>query len=250
MAEVVDFIDKVKRYYKFNPVEIRGVVLTTLALAFVISFREWGADSFEILTGLYNYLLAVIIVGVSLLVHMSGQRLWALATGYRVEYQLRSVGLYLAIILAFITNGGFWLLLSGGFMIHHMSGHRLGWFRYGVNYWALGLISFAGLIATITFMVLLKTISLIAPSAFLTKFIAFNAFYNIYCILPIPPQDGSKIFYGSRMLYGFSLPLVIASSALMFVPINPIITIIGSFIIAVFLWVLYYLLLEKNLWSL
>ena len=248
MAEVVDFIDKVKRYYKFTPSELKGFIISILVIAFVISFGEWGIKEFDFAVGLKNFLVAILIVGISLLVHTTGQRLWSLAVGYRLEYKMWSLGLVFAVILAFITNGKFWLLVPGGFIIHHLAGHRLGWFRYGINYWALGLIALAGPLITVTFIILLKVLSVFTFSAILQKFIIFNIIYTVYCMLPIPPLDGSKIFYGSRMLYAFSLPGMIVAIILLYANVPVWLAILGSFLIGVILWLLYYIFLEKNLW--
>ncbi|MBL7055083.1 hypothetical protein ISS05_04970 [Candidatus Woesearchaeota archaeon] len=248
MAEVVDFIDKVKRYYKFKPSELKGFVISILAMAFVISFSEWGVGEFDLVEGLRNFFIAVIIVGISLFIHHSAQRLWSLATGYRVEYKMWTFGLVLGVILAFITNGRFWLLVPGGFIIHHLAGHRLGWFRYDINYWALGLIALAGSLATITFIILLKILNVFAFSSILQKFIIFNIIYTVYCMLPIPPLDGSKIFYGSRMLYAFSLPGIIIAAILLYANLPVLWAVLGAFLIGVVLWLLYYIFLERHLW--
>ena len=129
--------------------------------------------------------------------------MWSLATGYRVEYKMWSLGLIFAVILAFITNGKFWLLVPGGFMVHHLAGHRLGWFRYGINYWAIALVALAGNLLTVVFIIILKVLSAFTFNPILQKFIIFNIIYTIYNMLPIPPLDVSKIFYGRRMLYAF-----------------------------------------------
>lgn len=248
MAEVVDFIDKVKRYYKFTPSELKGFIISVLVLGFVVGFNDGraigGIDSYYMI----NMFWSIVIVAISLLIHTSGQRLWSLAIGYRVEYKMWIFGLVFAVILAFITNGRFWLIVPAGFMIHHLAGHRLGWFRYGINYWALGLIALAGPLITLTFVILLKILSAFTFNAILQKFIAFNIIYTIYCMLPIPPLDGSKIFYGSRMLYAFSFPGMIVAAILLNANIPILWAIAGSFLIGVILWLLYYIFLEKDLW--
>lgn len=249
MAEVVDFIDKVKRYYKFTPSELRNFIITILVLAFVISFREWGGTEFDFAVGLKNFFVAILIAGVSLLIHNSGQRFWSLATGYRLEYQMWGLGLMFAVILAFITNGKFWLLVSGGFIVHHLAGHRLGWFRYDINFWAIALTSLAGNILTVVFIIILKIIGAFTFSSIVQKFIIFNIIYTIYNMLPIPPLDGSKIFYGSRLLYAFYLPGIIVVILLLYANIPILFAVLGAFLVAFVLWLLYYIFLEKDLWK-
>ena len=57
MGEIVDLADKVKRYFKFTPLELRSLIIATLVIAFIISFKEWGYGSdFNIGVGLFNWL--------------------------------------------------------------------------------------------------------------------------------------------------------------------------------------------------
>jgi hypothetical protein len=248
MAEIVDFIDKVKRYYKFTPSELKNLIISVLALAFVISFRDWGGAQFDFVIGLKNFFIAFLIVGISLLIHISGQRFCSLIMGYRAEYKMWSMGLVFGVILAFVTNGRFWLLVPGGFIIHHLKGHRLGWFRYDINYWALAVAALAGPLVTVLFIIILKVFSVFTFNAVLQKFIIFNIIYTVYCILPIPPLDGSKIFYGSRMLYAFSLPLIIVAIVLLYADIPVWLAVGGAFLVGVVLWLLYYIFFEKDHW--
>ena len=39
MAEIADLTDKIRRYYKFTPYELRGLTIAILIVAFII-FRE------------------------------------------------------------------------------------------------------------------------------------------------------------------------------------------------------------------
>jgi len=42
MGDVVDLTDKIKRYFRFTPLELRSLIITILVIAFIISFRDWG----------------------------------------------------------------------------------------------------------------------------------------------------------------------------------------------------------------
>ena len=161
MREVVDLKDKIKRYYGFTPLEARSLAIAILVTAFVFSFKEWGyGSSFDFKIGLFNYFNAILIVALSFLVHISMQRVWSLGTGFRLEWKMWSFGLLFALIMSFLTNGFIWLIIPGGIILHHMGGHRLGWFRYDINYWALGLIAALGPIASIILVMVFKEIVL------------------------------------------------------------------------------------------
>ena len=62
---------RIKRYFKFSSKEIVGLIAAVLITAFIVSFKEWGIDTFDAYYGLMNLMNSVIIVGVVLLVKIS-----------------------------------------------------------------------------------------------------------------------------------------------------------------------------------
>ena len=245
MGMPVDLWDKLKRYFAFTPNEIKGLTMAIFATAFIISFNDWGRGSeVNIISGLFNFFNAILIVALSFLVHISVQRIWSLGTGYRLEWRMWGFGLLLGLIFVFLTNGKFWLILPGGIIVYHLGGHRLGWFRYGINWWALGLIALMGTFATMLIAVIFKAMSGIFVNALIQKMITFNIAYAMYSLLPIPPLDGSKTFYGSRMLYAFSTAGLVAAAVMLTLNISIIIAVVSSLLIAIVLWLMYYVFFE------
>lgn len=249
MAELVDLIDKLKKYYTFTKYEVRGYAIAILAIAFIISFREWGADQFDLTAGLFNLFNSILIVALSILVHDAGQRIWGLAIGYKIEYKMWSFGIVLGLILAFLTNGKFWLIIPGTFMLHHLAGHRLGFFRYGINIIGQSMVALAGPLFTLMLIILLKILYVINPNPLLQKAIMFNIIYNITNMLPIPLLDGGKIFFGSRMIYAFVMPAMIVATILMMVDIPVFFAVVLSLLVGVVLWIWYYISFERKVWK-
>jgi len=249
MREIVDLRDKIKRYYGFTPLEARSIAIAVLVTAFVFSFKEWGYGSaFDFKIGFFNYFNAILIVALSFLVHISMQRIWALGTGFRLEWKMWSFGLLFALIMAFLTNGFVWLIIPGGIMLHHMGGHRLGWFRYDINYWALGLTTATGVIASVVLVIAFKAISVFVSNPLIDKLIIFNIAYALYSLAPIPPLDGSRIFYGSRMFYAFLASFTIIVSLLLFSGIGIGISLLLSFLAGIVFLISYYILFEHKAW--
>ena len=248
MAEIVDMLDKIKRYYRFTHHELRGLIIATLAIAFVISFKDWGPTSFDFQVGLYNLFNAILIVALSILVHDAGQRLWGLAIGYRVEFRMWTFGLIGALIVAFVSNGNLWLIVPSGFLLHHLAGHRLGWFRYGINYFGQAMVALAGPLFTLMLVIFLKVLNIFSPSQLIHKAIIFNVIYAITSLLPVPPLDGSKIYFGSRMLYAFALPAITVSTILMVVNVPIFLSLVLSFLVGIVLWLTYYISFERKVW--
>ncbi len=250
MAELIDLKDKIRKYYKFTPYEARGLTIAILIIGFIISFREWGAEMFDLSAGLFNLFNAILIAALSIMVHDAGQRIWGLAIGYRIEFRMWTFGLMAALAVVFISKGGIWVIAPGGFMLHHLAGHRLGWFRYGVNYFGQAMVALAGPLSTLMLIVTLKALGSFFPDNLLIeKAIIFNIIYLITMMLPIPPLDGSKIFFGSRMLYAFALPAMIIAAVLMIVDIPVFFAIVLSVLAGVVLWLAYYISFERKAWK-
>jgi len=250
MGEFVDLLDKIKKYYRFSPKEILGFLVSVLVIAFVISFREWGRGAdVDVGYGLLNFLNAILIVALSMLVHYSAQKIAALHAGLRAEYHVWTLGLLIALVFAFVSKGSIWFIIPGGVLFHHLTGHRIGWFRYEINYFAVGLLSLWGIVSSIFLIIFFRVVENFAASPLATKAIVFNLVYAVYSILPIPPADGNKIFFGSRMLYAFSLFAVLSAAALLWADINVWLAIFGSLVIGFVCWLLYYVLWEKDQWQ-
>lgn len=249
MAEVVDMLDKIKRYYKFTRHETIGIIISILVIAFIVSFNDWGPGStFDLSTGIFNLFNAILIIGLSILVHDAGQRLFGLAIGYKVEFKMWSFGLVLGLVIAMVSKGRVWLIVPGGFMLHLIAGHRLGWFRYNINYFGQAMVALAGPLFSLMLVIFLKILYAFVPTNLILDAIKVNVVYAITSLLPFPPLDGSKIYFGSRMLYAFALPTIIVSSILMIVDIPILLALAVSFLVGIVLWMTYYITFERKLW--
>ena len=239
MEELHDIVDKTKRHYKFTPSESRNVIVTIVVLSFIFSFRQFN---------LINIINSFIIVTLSVLVHLYAQRITGLSIGYLSEYKLWTFGLLFAVVIAFVTNGAVWLLIPGGIIIHHLAGQRIGFVRYGTNILGIGMIALWGSVASMFLAIFFKILYAAIPLALLNKAMMFNIGYAVYTILPIPPLNGSRLFFGSRMIYIFSLASIVGGAALLITKIPVIISVIGALLIGLICWLLYYIFFEKYAW--
>lgn len=252
MGEVVDLVSKIKKYYKFSPKEVRSIIITISVLSFIVSFGNWGpGEEVNLGYGFLNLFNAILIVTLSFLVHLSAKKIAALQVGYRAEYDLWSFGLLFGLMIVFVSTAlgkPVWILFAGGVMLQHISGHRLGFFRYGLNYYEAGWISMAGPLASIFLAVIFKAISIVTTNPLIETAIVFNLLFALYNSLPIPPLDGSRMFFGSRMVYALSFFFIVAAVILLWINIPIWIALIGAVLIAIIGWILYYIFIEKGLW--
>ncbi len=239
MEEWHDIVDKTKRYYKFTPSELKNVIVSIILLTFIVAFKEFN---------LLNIINSLIIVSISLLVHLYAQRITGLSIGYLSEYKIWTFGLLFAVVIAFVSNGVIWLLIPGGIIIHHLAGHRMGFARYGLNYLGAGMIALWGSVASMFLAIFFKILYAAIPLALLNKAMMFNIAYAVYTMLPIPPLNGSRLFFGSRMIYMFSLASIVGGAALLITKLPIMLSVIGALLIGLICWLCYYIFFEKYAW--
>ncbi|GEM_PF-532394 len=200
---------RIKDYFSFEKQELSILIPAIFLTAFIFSFRDWGIADFNFWAGLENYIVVVIIIGISFFARFSWQKIYALKDGYRAEFKGWWLGILIALVLAVISKGHLPLVLIGGVASSLMIHHRLGEFRYGFSYLDNAKISFQGIVANL-FLALLFSIGLyFAPeSYFFSKGLWLNWIMALCSALPLPQLDGLNIYFGSRPLYYSALAII------------------------------------------
>ena len=245
------YFDTLRRYFWPSKEEIKGLAIVVLVFAFIFSFREWGEETFDLFVGLANLFRAIIIVAIAVFIHEAGQRLAAIKVGLKTEVRVWWYGLMAALILAFISRGKLMFFAATGMWIHHLAVHRLGSFRYGPNVQGFGVIALMGPVANIlaaTFVKFLQVNLHIIPmtSVFVQKFFFFSWLYAVLNLLPIPPLDGSRLLFYSRLTYAFVFGAIAGYLVLYSLGIYSYIL---ALIIGGVVWLLFYLLFESEWWQ-
>lgn len=241
-----DFIYNIRHYFKFDKKEIRDVLITVLVIGFIFSFKDWGAETFDLIVGLQNFLNAVLIVGAAFFVHEGAHKLIAIGKGYDSRFKSWFYGLLFSLAVAIISNGD-WILLAPGAVtiaVRHL--HRVGHYRYGPNYKDIALISYAGPVSHIFLALIFKALLPLGLNpALVQKAIIINIWLAIFNILPIPPFDGSKVFFGHRLFYFFGAAFIVgASAALWFMGVWQ--SILTSLVFAAAVFVVIFFAFEKK----
>lgn len=248
MGALSELRSRLENYFAFSQKEVRDLLIATLIIGFIFSFNDWGTTTFDFVIGLKNFLLVSFLVALAFFVHLSVQRILALAIGFKAEFKVWWVGLALSLIIVFITGTllgvGLPVILPGGVVLAILVRHRLGEFRYGFNYWENGVIAVYGPISNLALAFLFKIALYIFPQSwFLQKALLINIVFAICTALPIPPLDGINMFFASRGWYVFTFFLIIACSLLIYFT-GIILTVIGGAIIALAATLIYHLTIE------
>lgn len=239
MYSFYDLQEKIKTNFRFSGQEVKAILITVLASAFILTFRSWGAATFDFNAGLKNLFNAFLIVALCLVVKVSVQKIYSLHIGYKFEYRLWFYGIIAAVLITFLSNGYLPLLALGGFVIEMMPGHRLGYFRYGINYYSIGVIALMGPLSSIALALFFRMFSFL-NNPLIDVAIRFNVFIAFFSMLPFPPLDGGKILYAARPLYVFSLAGILAAGLLILFKESIPMVILGALLIAVLGWAVYF----------
>ncbi len=185
--------------------EIKGMLIGVVCMAFILSFNDWGVEEFSLVVGISNFMFAVLIVGFSVFFRDAVQRLFALRLGIKTKFRLWWYGILVALIFTILVHGAIKLFLIGGITMAIIRTRRLGRFYYRSSLRTASIVSFIGPLTNIGLAALAKFVSLIIPinGYFLERFVLFNVAYAVLALLPIPPLEGSHMFYHSRLVYSF-----------------------------------------------
>jgi len=243
-----NYISKFRHYFRFSKQEIEAAIISVCLLAFIVSFQEWGGQTFELGTGLFNLFIAIIIVGFVLGTQIIVTKLQSLKVGYRAEFKIWWYGLAIGLILVFLTRGKLWFLAPGGFFFHHLATHRLGWFRYGLNMKETAISCLAGSFATLMIAVVARLLLFVMPeSIILGKILTFSLWIALFSMLPFAPLTGSRVFFFSRLTYFFILGVYIGAAILLNIEgLNLFITLLLSIVVGGIVWGIYLWRVESN----
>ncbi|MBW2963683.1 hypothetical protein KY306_02825 [Candidatus Woesearchaeota archaeon] len=242
---------RLELYFAFTTKEVRDILICVVVSAFIFSFNDWGrAGQFDLIIGFKNMFLVALLAALAFFVHLSFQRVVALMIGFKAEFKVWWGGLVASFLIVFITasifNLGFTVILPGGMVIAMLVRHRLGEFRYGVNYWENGIIALWGPIGTMMLAFVFKILLIIFPhSWFLQKGLLINLIYGVCSMLPIPPLDGINVFFAGRVLYAASFGIILGIALLIYWA-NLWLTIFGGVLIGLAVWILFFLYIEPK----
>lgn len=185
--------------------EIRDILISwfVLSVAFMfllsnISLYNLGSSVGMITADLF--VMYLFIVAVSFLSHELGHRQVARIYGFSASYQMWPLGVILALISSLL---GF-LIAAPGAVVISQKGPFMGG-RKKLN--EIGLrISVAGIAINIALSLIFTGLLLfltlpasIVPALQIAAYI--NVWLALFNLIPIPPLDGSKVFYYSRKVW-------------------------------------------------
>ena len=111
------------------------------------------------------------------------------------------------------------------------------------------MIALGSNIALILFGGFFKTIDIYfftGSNPLISKLFVFSMAYAAWSLIPIPPLDGSKLFFASRLVYAFVFGCFAGYAVLVALGVY---SYIWALVIGVFAWLIFYIVFERTAWK-
>lgn len=195
--------------------ELRDILVVSLTMGFVATFIQWSYLSL-----LYNIIIAFSLLIVSLYV----QKALAIKVGAEAEFDMKWEQVLTMLVLIFITNGVFPLLLVPAVKVTPFFG-RMGYKYSSLTLNERALIHSGGALTFLIISLLSKPFMIFGgPLASLT---AMSSAMALFSMLPFPTFSGLELFVSNRLSYIIlffdTLILFLLSSADFFVSFGAIV---------------------------
>ncbi len=223
--------------------QVRDFIITVLVVTFVFAFDD-KQPVFHLNNWLVNFLRVGIGVTLVALVHYFGHKWAARRYGTDIVHKIWGIRRYgfhtrahfpiklhlwgvtivpissfplgsvLAVVISFLSNGGFFFTAVEAFDVKSEESLRLGRWRLKVLEREIARIAFAGPAANIIFAFILQSFN---KSGMFDQLILISCLYALYHMIPWSQLDGAKIFFGSLYLYVFGLSFLLISFLLIMI---------------------------------
>ncbi|MFH0889954.1 MAG: site-2 protease family protein [Candidatus Aenigmatarchaeota archaeon] len=169
---------------KLKTEEIKDIAISSAALTFIFSYPYFLQDPLVLAV----YAVAIVT---GFVFHELAHRAAANKFGAYAAFRLWPQGLYLAIILAVITNGNFIFAAPGAVVISNLRFGRFGVSPLGRR--EMGIISAAGPVTNVLLAAIFAALHAFSGFDLFLYAASVNITLALFNMIPIPPLDGSKI---------------------------------------------------------
>ena len=103
----------------------------------------------------------------------------------------------------------------------------------------------SGAIANMLFAIICKTLYFSIGSAWLLKAANINIWLALFNMIPIPPFNGAKAFFGSKLVYVFVLGSMIGAAFVLYWT-GSILAILAALVIGFILLAIFFIYIDRN----
>ena len=180
---------RVTEFFRFDKREIVEISASMLVMGFIFSFNDWHPT--QLVVGIQHFLLSIIAVGLSLGFRIGCQKIYALSEGYKAEFKVWWLGLFISFLIVFITtlltSKALPIALVGTVATTFMVKQRLGEFRYGHGYGDSAFIGLWGILGSLLAAIFFAILLHFSPdNYFFNQGLLFNVVFAFSALIPLP----------------------------------------------------------------
>lgn len=220
----------VRRDYRaandFDSSEIISVILVALLLAFALTFRMWGDETFDAALGLFNLVFVFVGMLIAVFMHEAGHKIAALAQGYEARIERFGGGLVASGFITLYSQGLLPLVTPNLLELDARPDLRMRKYRKYESAGTMASIAAAGIIGSTLAVVLFKTLFLFTGQPLFMVIVLGAILHAVFSMIPFEiinlfllrlfervdthtPSDGLHIYFFGSRTYVFVLVFVI-----------------------------------------
>lgn len=228
----------------FDKKELNNILATVIVIAFVFAFDD-KSEVFYFGNWVLNFIKILIFSAITVfsydLVQKYSAKIQQLKIRHEISYNIRiftkkkkfPITILWAVILTLITNGKFFFAAIKKTEV--VTKKRIGKKYAYPKEFEISRTLAAGPITTISLAIIVSSLNI----AFLEPLKLMLILYSVYNILPIPPLDGSKIFFHSLPMFLFSFIFIIILAPLIYLINAPIVIITSVIVSLIFFYAIF-----------
>lgn len=235
----------------FTRREINTIIVASLVLGFLFSFTQWGNNEFNFITGIKNFITSSIISALFISSKEYCRKKLAKKIGFELELNLWTIdkeiknlnikklpiGVIISLALIFMSNGALIFAAITKFDFKNYSKNDLKRrYKYirGIE---------EAIISSVSAIVIVLLV-LIFNSLNLERFVFVGTIIAIFSVIPLPTQDGVKMYFGS--IWYYLLILLFTIFSLVFIQtFGSIVSLVLSIVFASIITLIAYYQLNK-----
>jgi len=216
---------------EFTRQEINDIILSTLSIACTLIV----SNLFLNLAWIGKFFMAAIIVSASLIIKLFIQKRVAEKYDCEIKYAFDYSLFIVGILIAFASQGSIIFAVMGGITASSAFVSRLGHKYVNITQRERGLINLSGLMANIV-LALISLLLYPLSNDFFQLMLNVNIYMALFALIPIPPLDGSKVFWWNRLVWLISF---IIALFMFFMARTVLFSIIGIILLVIVTFVLW-----------
>jgi len=216
----------------FDKVELKNITIAAITMGFIFSFRKWGyGQDFIFEVGFFNLIISTVSAGIIFLIYQCAHKIVAKQYGCRSTFRIwgikqigfrknskisnlrifgkrfekLNIGILLPIALSFFSNGLLKVCTIGSSEISEVKMERINKKYAYISDFDTSLMHLVGPMTLIIVSLILSGINQFEQISQMAYYLA------IFSMIPFSNLDGSKVFFGSPLLYVASLAFMVLS---------------------------------------